>query len=148
MTRKKNILLVDDDHAVREALVHVLETEGYHVLQVANSVDAIRLYQTNFIDIALLDLGLGNECGWELFQRLIEIRPGLPTIMISGEAEKFEHPLSSNAAALMEKPLNLSALFGTLKSFASDSTQDRFSQRVTSAALVEEFIASNDVPQL
>jgi DNA-binding response OmpR family regulator len=148
MARKKNILLVDDDLGVREALVHVLEMEGYQVFQVANSISAIRLFLNNSIDIALLDLGLGNECGWELFRRLMEIRPVLRTIIISGEPEKFDHPLASNAAALMEKPLNLAALFETLNNIALDSTQDRSTQRETSAALAEECVASNDIHRL
>jgi DNA-binding NtrC family response regulator len=74
--RKKNILLVDDDIAVREALVNALQTENYHVLQVADGEAAIQLLLDNPIDIALLDLGLENECGWDVFQQVRKLGLG------------------------------------------------------------------------
>ena len=124
MVRRKNILLVDDDIAVREALVNALETESYHVVHAANTKDAVQEFLNNPIDVALLDLNLGKESGWDVLQRLMEIRPSLPTIIISAEPDKFEHPLAWAVKVLMEKPLNLSALFKALNLFASETRED------------------------
>ena len=121
-------MLVDDDIAVREALVNVLETENFHVVHAANTQEAVRGFLDNPIDVALLDLNLGNESGWDVFRRLMEIRPLLPTIVISAEPEKFAHPSALAVDALIEKPLNLPVLFNTLNLFASE-TSENFSRR-------------------
>jgi DNA-binding response OmpR family regulator len=123
MTGRKNILLVDDDTAAREALVNVLETESFHVVPAANSKEAIREFSNNPIDVALLDLNFGKESGWDVFQRLMELCPQLPTIIISAEPQKFTHPSASAVDAFMEKLLNLSVLFNTLDLFASEQAE-------------------------
>jgi DNA-binding response OmpR family regulator len=143
--RKKNILLVDDDIAVREALVNALQTENYHVLQVADGEAAIQLLLDNPIDIALLDLGLENECGWDVFQQLIEIHPLLRTIIISGEPERFDHSSAPKVADMMAKPLNLSALLNTLNKIASESPKGSSVSRKTSAVTAEECVVSNEI---
>lgn len=144
MVRRKNILLVDDDITVREALVNALEMENYHVLHAANGQEAIREFLNNPIDIALLDLNLGEECGWDVFRQLTEIRPLLPTIVISAEPEKFAHPSSSEVDAFMEKPFNLSALFNTLNLVASESAEN-CSKREKRQHLAEDCVVNNDI---
>ena len=133
MARRKNILLVDDDIALREALVNALESENYHVVPAANVEEAVREFLKTPIDVALLDLNLGDECGWDIFQRLMEIRPSLSAIIMSAEPGKFAHPSAPAAKALLEKPLNLPVLFNILNRFASAPAESRFLAAETSA---------------
>ena len=123
VTQRKNILLVDDDIAVRAALANVLETENYCVVSAANSVQAVHECLNNPIDIALLDLNLGEESGWDVFEQLTALRPFLPTIIISAEPNKFAHPSAPAVNAFLEKPLNLSVLFDTLNLVAQESAE-------------------------
>src|SRR6266545_1356865 len=74
----------------------------------------MRRFAENHIDIALLDLNLGVETGWDTFQRLANLRPRLPIIVMSGRPDQFSHASARNAAGLMEKPLDLSYLFQKL----------------------------------
>ena len=136
--------MVDDDFAVREALACALKTENYHVVTATNGEAAVREFSTNPIDIALLDLNLGKECGWDVFRQLIEIHPFLPIIIISAEPEKFAHPSAQKAGALMEKPLNLSALFNTLNKFASESPEG-LSHRTNNISSLAEDCVVNDI---
>ncbi|MEO6336323.1 MAG: response regulator [Verrucomicrobiota bacterium] len=135
MSGRKSILLVDDDIAVREALGNALETENYHVLRASNGEEAMREFLNNEIDIALLDLNLGSESGWDIFRQLTNVRPLLSTIIISAEPGRFSNPLAPKVDALMEKPLNLSILFNTLNQFASESAESRSRRRETSAVV-------------
>ncbi len=110
----KTILLVEDDPAVREALEQALAFENYQVVPACDPQQAMRRFAENHIDIALLDLNLGVETGWDTFQRLANLRPRLPIIVMSGRPDQFSHASARNAAGLMEKPLDLSYLFQKL----------------------------------
>lgn len=135
MAKRINILLVEDDIAVCEALVNVLEMEGFHVVPAANGEEAVREFLKTPIDVALLDLNLGEECGWDIFQQLKDMRPSLSAIIMSAEPGRFAHPSSPSAKALMEKPLDLPVLFNTLNQFASESAEGRSRRRETSAVV-------------
>ena len=135
MSARKNILLVDDDIAVREALGNALETENFHVVRASNGEEAMRKFLNNDIDIALLDLNLGDECGWDVVRQLKEIRPLLSTIVISAEPGRLSNQSAPQVDALMEKPLNLPVLFNTLNLFASESAEGRSQRREASAVV-------------
>jgi DNA-binding response OmpR family regulator len=141
--RRRNILLVDDNIAVREALVNALETENYRVLSAGNGQEAVREFLNNPIDIALLDLNLGKESGWDVFERLTEIHPCLPTIVISAEPRKFAHRSAPAVNAFMEKPLNLSVLFSTLNLVVAESS--RIVPAAKTSAFAEDCVIKNDI---
>ena len=144
METRKNILLVEDNVAVREALVNALETENYHVFPAGNVREAACEFSNNPIDVALLDLNLGLESGWDVFQKLNSIRPLPSTVVISGERGRFSHPLAASVDALMEKPLNLSALFQKLDLFVSESAESRLRRR-KSISSAGDCVVENEV---
>src|SRR5881397_2721163 len=86
MTKQRNLLVVEDDLAVREAISRVLQTEDYRVSTAASCEDAILRFNENHIDIVLLDLTLGTEDGWRVFEALKARRPELPIIVTSARA--------------------------------------------------------------
>ena len=45
-TQKRPILLVDDDHDIREALTETLQDQGFDVLSAANGLEALRLLRS------------------------------------------------------------------------------------------------------
>ncbi|MBN1577328.1 MAG: sigma-54-dependent Fis family transcriptional regulator [Chitinispirillaceae bacterium] len=108
MERKMHILVVDDESAIRESLLEILEEEGYDV-HCAESAAAARLMLSGQIDLVLLDIKLGADNGIDLLREIKAQRPFLPVIMISGHgtvaltAEAFK----LGAHEFMEKPLRL-----------------------------------------
>jgi len=115
MSRPRNILLIDDDEMVRQALGNALEAEEYSVVSAANRQEALHRLGKQPIGIVLLDLNPRNEDGWETLHRLHSTQPGLQVIGLTARCE--QHDPASRAhgiEALMEKPLNLSVLFQTL----------------------------------
>ena len=61
---KKKILLVDDDAAIRQILVRLLQEEGYYVLTGANGVEALALADATKFDLVMLDLNMPVKDGW------------------------------------------------------------------------------------
>src|SRR5947208_13746096 len=84
---RRNVLLVDDDPAIREALGQALCCRNYHVVAAACGQDALREFAATRIDIVLLDLNLGKESGWSTFENLISLQPLLPIIIITGQPD-------------------------------------------------------------
>jgi DNA-binding NtrC family response regulator len=114
---KQNILIVDDDASVREALAHALSFENLQVVVAANSAEALRESLRRKFDFVLLDLHLGKdpeESGLDLLQVLHETAPSVPVLMMSGFPEEFANAKAQQAAALLEKPLDLPILLRKL----------------------------------
>jgi len=126
MIKPTNILLIDDDLMVRQALGQALAMENYNVVPAANQHEALREVGQRPIDIVLLDLNPSSENGWETLERLTALQPHLPVVAMTARAE--QHQPSSNANGLdvlLEKPLNLTVLLQTLKELASQSPSPR-----------------------
>src|SRR6266853_4821870 len=114
MIRQTNLLLVEDDMAVRQSLTRVLTTENYKVFGASTCREALLLCTQNQIDVVLLDLNLDPEDGWEVFYQLRELRPDLPIFVTSGQPHRFAHSSAPCADGILEKPLDLPVLVGLL----------------------------------
>jgi len=115
MVQRSSLLVVENDLEVREALVRALSTENFHVLSASTSREAITTYSRNQVDGVLLDLNLQDGDGWNVFNKLKELRSDLPIFVISAEAARLEHSDCARAAGVLEKPFDLPVLIGLLK---------------------------------
>jgi two-component system cell cycle sensor histidine kinase/response regulator CckA len=80
------ILLVDDDLSVREFLGQCLQAAGYKVIPAASGHEAMAIYekQQEQINLVLSDIVMPGLFGDQLVLRLLEIRPDLKYILMSG----------------------------------------------------------------
>jgi DNA-binding response OmpR family regulator len=118
MDRPTNILVVDDDLNVRQALGEALQSEDYSVASAANGSEALQRFAApglEKVDLVILDLNLGHESGWDVFRRLTTIAPHLPVIIITAIRDQKPPPSTRPCAAVLQKPLDFSALFQTLR---------------------------------
>src|SRR5437899_1810144 len=122
MTEMKNVLLIEDDLMVSQALGQALAVENYHVVPAANRHEALREVGQRQIDIVLLDLNPRGENGWETFQHLTALQPNLPVVAITARAEQ-ENSNSVGFDVLLEKPLNLEVLIRTLNKLSSQTSR-------------------------
>jgi CheY-like chemotaxis protein len=96
------LLLVDDDVRFLAAAEKLLEREGADVVAVTSSGDeALELAASLRPDVALVDIGLCGESGFDVAERLAGLvaRPQ-PVILISSYAEKDFRDLISSSSAL------------------------------------------------
>jgi DNA-binding NarL/FixJ family response regulator len=82
-------LIVDDSAEFRDAASAMLECAGISVVGVAsNSAEALRLYRELHPDVALVDVDLGAESGFELTEQLYRVATmPLSVILVSAYAE-------------------------------------------------------------
>jgi PAS domain S-box-containing protein len=82
------VLLAEDEPAVRDLAVRVLEGAGYQVLVAVDGEDAVRVFEHNAaaIELAILDVVMPRCSGLEAYQRISAARPDLPVLFCSGYA--------------------------------------------------------------
>ncbi len=83
---RKNILLVDDEEAVVDALERSLKRMGYKVTASMSSREALDLFRENpeDFDLVITDMTMPGMTGMELGKRIMKIRPGIPVILCTG----------------------------------------------------------------
>ena len=107
----ETVLLVEDEDMIRDLLNRVLLASGYKVLVAENGTRALQLAQeTNeTIHLLLTDMIMpGGINGYQLAQKLIELRPGIKTLCMSGYTDRFvlnQNPLEKGFQ-LMQKPFS------------------------------------------
>jgi DNA-binding NtrC family response regulator len=78
------ILVVDDEHTLRESCASVLRLEGYTVTVCGRADEATNLFQRRAFDIVLLDLYMGQMSGMELLRSCLEAKPDAIAVMMTG----------------------------------------------------------------
>ena len=121
----QTVLIVDDDAPIRESLRKVLQTEGYQVVLAADGQGALDRFQSERVDLLLLDLNLPAKSGWDLFERFTAINLLLPIIIITGREDQHRVARAAGVGALMEKPLDVPWLLQTIKSLLSEPAGTR-----------------------
>jgi len=105
----ETILVVEDDHPVREMLVRVLERHGYTVLEAADPARAVRVAhdQGGRIDLLVTDVALPHMSGPKLAAALRSDRPDLRVFYVSGYAwETFERDGVHGDELYLSKPFS------------------------------------------
>jgi CheY-like chemotaxis protein len=83
-------LIVDDSADFRDAASAMLERAGISVVgKASNSAEALRCYEDSHPDVALVDVDLGGEDGFELAEQLsrVSTASALAVILVSTYAE-------------------------------------------------------------
>jgi len=107
------ILIVEDDPDVRDALVVLLEQEGYATESVSDGHEAlVRLRESSPPSLVLLDLMLPVMDGFEFRVQQLQdpTVAGIPVIVFSGGGDLTRKVESLRVDACLAKPLDLQAL--------------------------------------
>jgi two-component system nitrogen regulation response regulator NtrX len=104
----QNILIIDDERNIRRTLDMILSGEGYQVFALASGKDALELLQKEHIHMALLDIVMPEINGLDLLPKLLEVRPDLAVVVISGHGtiQNAVHATKLGAYDFLEKPLS------------------------------------------
>jgi DNA-binding response OmpR family regulator len=119
-TPAAEILLIEDDRDVREAIAEVLEQEGYAVAVAKNGMDALELLGVEarpLPAVILLDLMMPVMDGWQFsaLQQKNARWASIPVVILSADSHVGEKAESLHAAAYLRKPIDLDQLLATLK---------------------------------
>ncbi len=111
------LLWVDDEIELLRAHILFLEKKGYEVVTVTNGTDAIEQCAQRTFDLVLLDEMMPGLTGLETLQRIKEINPATPVVMVtkSEEEDIMDQAIGSKIADYLIKPVNPHQILLTLK---------------------------------
>ena len=107
-----NILLVEDEDNIASFMAKGLTAEGHHVERAATAADGAALAVTYDFDVILLDLMLPDAHGRDALERIRQVKPDTPVIVVSalGEIEdKVSLPRSCPTTTWSSRSLSLSS---------------------------------------
>ncbi len=108
----ETILIVDDEKHYRFILSEVLEDEGYRSFTAASGMEALDLLKSQIIDLVLTDVKMPGMTGIDLLEKIKEIHPELPVIIMTafGSVEKAVEAMQKGAYTFILKPFENDAL--------------------------------------
>ena len=105
----QRILVVEDERPVRESVVRILGSSGYHVVQAGDGIEALEAFSARHapdIDLVVTDVVMPRMSGPELIRRLRARAPLLPALFVTGHAPDARRRLGLlDTDTVMEKPI-------------------------------------------
>lgn len=93
------ILVVDDDWMNRELMEAVLQSAGYAVALASNSQGGMQIVRTRHPILALVDVRLQNESGYDLCREIKKLKTNTKVMLITALAGPEEQKLAMQAGA-------------------------------------------------
>jgi CheY-like chemotaxis protein len=117
----KRILIVEDDNSIRELLVELLQSEGYEVNAAVNGLEGLKYLQTQQNpDLILIDLMMPVMDGYTFRTEQLKNKnwSGIPTVVMSAEANAKEKMKEYHITAFLSKPVELDTILDTVERFS------------------------------
>src|SRR5215467_15515977 len=88
LPRKPIIAIVDDDHAVREALTSLVRSLGYVAMAFERAEDLLKSRRRRSVSCLIADVQMPGMTGLELHNRLVTSGESIPTVLITAFPEE------------------------------------------------------------
>ena len=104
------VLVLEDDPANRDTLCALLAQMGHAAVPVASGEDALRRLESDAgFDVIVSDVVMPGMGGIDFARRARKARPGVPIVLVTGDAEAIESVIADGAIALL-KPYSIETL--------------------------------------
>jgi CheY-like chemotaxis protein len=109
----KFVLVVDDERMIRTLVAKVLAARGFKPLEARNGLEAVQLYGSYRPDVALVvtDINMPVMNGLEAIDRIRELSPGMPIVVMTGGVSQVTHP----RCCLLPKPFTPAQLLSRVE---------------------------------
>jgi two-component system nitrogen regulation response regulator NtrX len=118
-----NILIIDDEKAIRKTLTEILSYEGYKIEEASDGEEGLKKFRERAFDVVLCDIKMPKLDGIEFLEKARETNADVPVIMISGHGtiETAVEAVKKGAYDYIAKPPDLNRLLITIRN-AMDKT--------------------------
>ncbi|HQV59943.1 MAG: sigma-54-dependent Fis family transcriptional regulator [Chitinophagaceae bacterium] len=119
-----DILIIDDEKAIRKTLTEILSFEGYKIEEAADGEEGFKKFKEKTYDLVLCDIKMPKLDGIEFLQKAGEVNPDVPVIMISGHGniETAVEAVKKGAYDFISKPPDLNRLLITIRNAMDKSS--------------------------
>ncbi|MBT8231835.1 MAG: sigma-54-dependent Fis family transcriptional regulator [Saprospiraceae bacterium] len=142
------ILIVDDDQSIRRTLKDILEFEKYDVDEAEDGLTCIVKVKQEKYDVIILDIKMPKMDGMDAIDRLQDLYPDIPVIMISGhgDIDTAVEAVKKGAFDFLSKPPDLNRLLITVRNALDKSSlivQKKKLQKKVRKSKVAEIVGSS-----
>jgi len=118
LPRKPVIAIVDDDHAVREALTSLVRSLGYAAMAFECAEDLLKSRRRRSLSCVIADVQMPGMTGLELHNRLVASGEPIPTILITAFPDERgrERALQAGVTCYLTKPFSEDDLLACIRS--------------------------------
>lgn len=111
------ILVMEDDEATRKMLVRVLEKENLHVLDAANGVLGLEIFENHKVDLALIDIQMPQKNGLETLHEMKKMTKDFEALILTGYGDENSaiQAMRDGAINFLRKPIDLDHLSMSIK---------------------------------
>jgi len=113
----EKLLIVDDEEALRELAVNILEPYGYQIFQAEGGEAALNFLLENEIDLMISDVIMPKMGGFELAKEVMKLYPKIKIQMISGFADNRDNKTGNESLHknILTKPYKTSDLLRNIR---------------------------------
>src|SRR5213596_3085848 len=121
-SRRPGILVVDDDAGIRENIADLLSSENYEVVSAANADEAMRVLDSQRIDLLLTDFQMPGRNGVELIEAARRANQRVPAILMTAYLYVFEQldERRREGITLLRKPFDADEILQTVAEKLAD----------------------------
>jgi two-component system C4-dicarboxylate transport response regulator DctD len=137
------ILLIEDDDALRTSLAQTMELEGLSVMPAQNFVQARRSIRANFAGVILSDIRMPHQDGFDVLVTARNADPELPVILMTGHSDvpTAMRAMKAGAYDYLEKPCSTDRLLEVLRRALTHRALVLKSRRIERALLKSDAAA-------
>ncbi|MCB9478346.1 MAG: response regulator [Deltaproteobacteria bacterium] len=106
---REQILVVEGDAYVRQNILKILESAGFRAVGADSLAGGIDILDTEFVNLAIIDIKLPDASGFELMEYIKQAQPGVDAILLSawGDVETATKAIEQGAYDFITKPFNV-----------------------------------------
>jgi CheY-like chemotaxis protein len=111
-----NILLIDDEEDIVETLTKLLSKSGHHVEGFIDPVKGIECFENQKFDLVFTDLGMSPMTGWNVCNRIKEIHPETPVILVTGWGDDLDEDKMNESGVdkILAKPFDRASILSII----------------------------------
>ncbi len=99
------VLLIEDSGTFKKYIIPYLKAKGFDAVLAHTGEEGVNFFNADKYDVVILDLGLPDMDGAEVYGKLRDINPDVPVGVLSGYGGRERELLLMGAKAFFEKPI-------------------------------------------
>ena len=126
MTEGHSILVVDDELLIRDLLYDFFHGQGWDIALAENGEKALRILESQKVDLVLTDLKMPDMDGMTLTKQLRESHPEIPVVVMTGypSVDSAVEALRNKVADYIVKPFNINRLYKVVEAQLQEGESD------------------------
>jgi FixJ family two-component response regulator len=130
------IAVIDDEEGIRRSLLRLLRSAGLEAHAFVSGKVFLDSLQSRQPACAILDLHMLDMSGYAVLEKLAQIVPELPVVILTAQdvSKKRQETTLAHASAILQKPVNDQELFATITTVLMNLNEQTLNQNPSLAA--------------